>query len=73
MSSLVWVKGSNYHIKSECGCYTVAKTGRDEYLRYSSWLKEGEWRSVSLGVFLESAEAKAACQQHADLHKQVVV
>lgn len=73
MSSLAWVKGSNYHIKSECGRYTVAKTGRDNYIRYSAWLKFGDWQSKTLGVFLESSEAKAACQQHADLQKQEVV
>lgn len=64
--SIKWVKGSKYHVKSECGFYTVARTGRDDYVRFSAWLKDGDWRSISLGVFLESQEAKDACKQHSD-------
>jgi hypothetical protein len=64
MPELTWVKGSNYHIKSECENYKISKSGPDDDVQFSAWHKGN---ASALGVFSTSQEAKETCQGHADL------
>ena len=57
-----WVKGSNYHVNSDCGLYKISKCWTGEKFRYTAWRIENQWRAVDLGVFDEALAAKEVCQ-----------
>lgn len=74
---ILWVRGDQYHIRSTCGHYTVAKAGPDFWRTYTAWYRKepgNKWsRAELLDVYrneddekVAAQQAKDRCQRHAD-------
>lgn len=67
---VVWVVGDRWHIKTDCGFYTVSRATVSGEARYSSWFrpKGNESRKLDwpilLGTFHKPDEAQQCCENH---------
>ena len=64
-SKVRWRKMDPYHAVSDCGCYTVARTGRGEGTLYTAWLVDRRGHSrETLYIGSDPRAAARVCEEH---------